>query len=70
MAEPLTAPLSADEQRERRQAVRDVMLTTPFIGGLGIVFERYQPDLPNFESPFGCRSAKTSPTTAPTFMAG
>jgi uncharacterized protein (TIGR00369 family) len=44
MAEPLTAPLSPKEQQKRRQAVRDLMTTTPFIGGLGIVFERYEPD--------------------------
>jgi uncharacterized protein (TIGR00369 family) len=44
MAEPLTAPLSSQEQQKRRQAVRDLMSTTPFIGGLGIVFERYEPD--------------------------
>jgi uncharacterized protein (TIGR00369 family) len=44
VAEPLTAPLSPEEQQKRRQAVRDLMSTTPFIGGLGIVFERYEPD--------------------------
>ena len=44
MAEPLTAPLSPEEQQKRRQAVRDLMPTTTFIGGLGIVFERYEPD--------------------------
>jgi len=44
MAEPLTAPLSSQEQQKRRQAVRDLMSTTPFIGWLGIVFERYEPD--------------------------
>ncbi len=40
MAEPLTE----QEQQKRREAVRDLMLNTPFIGGLGIVFERYEPD--------------------------
>jgi acyl-coenzyme A thioesterase PaaI-like protein len=39
-------PLTTEQQRQSRQAVRDVMLTTPFIGGLGVVFERYEPDLP------------------------
>lgn len=41
---PMAEPLTAEQQRERRQAVRDLMVTTPFIGGLGIVFERYEPD--------------------------
>jgi uncharacterized protein (TIGR00369 family) len=36
--------LTEQEQHERRQAVRDLMPTTPFLGGLGIVFERYEPD--------------------------
>lgn len=40
MAEPLTA----EQQHQRRQAVRDLMPNTPFMGGLGIVFERYEPD--------------------------
>lgn len=40
MAEPLTA----EQQHQRRQAVRDLMTSTPFMGGLGIVFERYEPD--------------------------
>ncbi len=44
MSEPLTAPLSPQEQQKRRQAVRDLMPTTPFLAGLGIVFERYEPD--------------------------
>jgi uncharacterized protein (TIGR00369 family) len=48
MAEPLTA----QQQRERRRAVRDLMLTTPFIGGLGIVFERYEPDDVTIRLPF------------------
>lgn len=36
--------LTDDQQRERRQAVRDLMPRTPFLAGLGIVFERYEPD--------------------------
>ncbi len=40
MAESLTE----QEQQKRREAVRDLMLNTPFIGGLGIAFERYEPD--------------------------
>ena len=52
MAEPLTAPLSAQEQHEHRQAVRDLMLTTPFIAGLGIVFEHDEPDDVTIRLPF------------------
>jgi uncharacterized protein (TIGR00369 family) len=37
-------PLSDDEQRRRRLAVKDLMPSTPFIGGLGIAFDRYEPD--------------------------
>jgi uncharacterized protein (TIGR00369 family) len=37
-------PLTEQEQQKRREAVRDLMLNTPFIGGLGIAFERYEPD--------------------------
>jgi uncharacterized protein (TIGR00369 family) len=37
-------PLSEEEQRRRRLAVRDLMPTTPFLAGLGIVFDRYDPD--------------------------
>ncbi len=37
-------PLSEDEQQKRRQTIHDLMPTTPFIAGLGLVFERYEPD--------------------------
>lgn len=36
--------LTEAEQQRRRQAVADLMPSTPFMGGLGIVFERYEPD--------------------------
>lgn len=36
--------LPPDEQRARRQAVAELMPTTPFLRGLGIVFERYEED--------------------------
>ena len=36
--------LSESEQQARRDAVRDLMPTTPFIGWLGLRFERYDPD--------------------------
>ncbi|MER3396284.1 MAG: thioesterase [Acidimicrobiia bacterium] len=36
--------LSDEEQHARRQAVREVMPKTPFIGLLGMGFEKYEPD--------------------------
>jgi uncharacterized protein (TIGR00369 family) len=48
MAEPLTE----EQQHQRRQAVRDLMTTTPFLAGLGIVFERYEPDDVTIRLPF------------------
>jgi uncharacterized protein (TIGR00369 family) len=48
MAESLTD----DQQRRRRQAVRELMPTTPFLKGLGIVFERYEPDDVTIRLPF------------------
>jgi uncharacterized protein (TIGR00369 family) len=48
MAEPLTE----EQQHKRRQAVRDTMPTTPFMGWLGIVFERYEPDDVTIRLPF------------------
>jgi hypothetical protein len=49
---PMAEPLTAEQQRKRRQAVRDLMVTTPFIGGLGVVFERYEPDDITIRLPF------------------
>jgi uncharacterized protein (TIGR00369 family) len=40
----MTEPLSDEEQHRRRQAVREFMPTTPFIAGLGLTIERYEPD--------------------------
>jgi uncharacterized protein (TIGR00369 family) len=37
-------PLSPDEQARRRQAIRDLMPGTPFLAGLGVEFDRYEPD--------------------------
>ncbi|MGB8389726.1 PaaI family thioesterase [Mycobacterium sp.] len=45
-------PLTDHQQQERRSAVRDLMLSTPFISGLGLVFERYQPDDITIRLPF------------------
>lgn len=48
MAEPLTE----EQQHRRRQGVRDLMPTTPFLAGLGIVFDRYEPDQVTIRLPF------------------
>jgi uncharacterized protein (TIGR00369 family) len=47
-----TAALSEDEQQRRRLAVKEIMPKTPFIGGLGLVFERYEPDDVTIRLPF------------------
>lgn len=44
--------LSDEEQQSRRRAVADLMAQTPFIGGLGIVFEKYEPDDVTLRLPF------------------
>ena len=44
--------LSDEEQQRRRLAVRDLMPTTPFLAGLGMVFERYDPDEVVMRVPF------------------
>src|SRR5207244_9582880 len=36
--------LTDEQQRRRRQAVRELMPQTPYLASLGIVFERYEPD--------------------------
>lgn len=48
----MPGPLSPEEQDRRRQAVRDLMPHTPFLGGLGIVFDRYDPDEVTIRLPF------------------
>ena len=40
------------EQIRRRQAIAELMPKTPFIGGLGIVFDRYEPDDVTLRLPF------------------
>jgi uncharacterized protein (TIGR00369 family) len=44
--------LTEDQQLARRQAVRDLMPTTPFIGGLGLVIDVYEPDHAVVRVPF------------------
>jgi len=36
--------LTEEQQQRRRLAIRDLMPTTPFIGLLGLQFDRYEPD--------------------------
>jgi uncharacterized protein (TIGR00369 family) len=48
MAESLTE----EQQRRRRQAAAELMPTTPYMGWLGIVFERYEPDDVTVRLPF------------------
>ena len=36
--------LTEEEQNARRRAVPQVMLSTPYISGLGLVFDRYEPE--------------------------
>jgi uncharacterized protein (TIGR00369 family) len=45
-------PLTDDQQQRRRQAIRDLMPQTPFIGTLGLQFERYEPDDVTTRVPF------------------
>lgn len=52
MGVPETEPLSDEQQHKRRLAVRDIMPKTPFLAGLGIVFERYEPDEVTIRLPF------------------
>ena len=44
--------LTDEDQQRRRQAVKEIMLQAPFIGGLGVVFERYEPDDVTMRLPF------------------
>lgn len=44
--------LTEEEQLKRRRAVMDLMPKSPFIGGLGIVFQRYEPDDVTLRLPF------------------
>ena len=45
-------PLTEEQQQRRRQAVADLMPTTPFLAGLGIRIERYEPDDVTLRLPF------------------
>ena len=41
---PKADRLTEEQQQRRRLAIRDLMPTTPFIAGLGMQFDRYEPD--------------------------
>jgi uncharacterized protein (TIGR00369 family) len=45
-------PLSEEEQERRRLAIKDIMPKTPFIGGIGLVFDRYEHDDVTMRLPF------------------
>jgi uncharacterized protein (TIGR00369 family) len=45
-------PLTDEQQQKRRRAIAELMPQTPFMGGLGIVFERYEPDDVTIRLPF------------------
>lgn len=45
-------PLSEEQQQRRRLAIRDLMPKTPFIGGIGLQFEKYEPDDVTTRVPF------------------
>jgi uncharacterized protein (TIGR00369 family) len=47
--------LSEEEQQRRRVAMRDIMTSTPYIDGLGIVVERWDDDGVRLRLPFDAR---------------
>jgi uncharacterized protein (TIGR00369 family) len=46
------AALTDEEQQRRRAAVAELMPTTPFLAGLGVLIERYEPDEATLRLPF------------------
>ena len=49
---PDREPLTDEQQQRRRDAIAELMPKTPFIGSLGLVFERYEPDDVTVRLPF------------------
>lgn len=49
---PAKEKLSDEEQQRRRAAIAQLMPTTPYLGWLGIEFERYEPDDVTLRLPF------------------
>ena len=52
MSDEKRAPLTEEQQEQRRKAIPEIMPATPFLAGLGIVFERYEPDEATIRLPF------------------
>jgi len=48
-------PLTDEEQRRRRDAMRDIMTSTPYIAGLGIIVDRWNADGVRLRVPFAER---------------
>jgi uncharacterized protein (TIGR00369 family) len=44
--------LTEEQQQRRRAAVADLMPATPYLAGLGIVIERFEPDEASIRLPF------------------
>ncbi len=44
--------LSEEQQQRRRLAIRDLMPTTPYLAGLGLRFDKYEPDDVTSRVPF------------------
>jgi uncharacterized protein (TIGR00369 family) len=44
--------LTEQEQQQRRAAVAEIMPATPYLAGLGVVIERYEPDSVTLRLPF------------------
>jgi uncharacterized protein (TIGR00369 family) len=45
-------PLTEEQQQKRRAAIAELMPATPYLAGLGIVMERYEPDHVTIRLPF------------------
>lgn len=52
MVTDMSEALTPEQQDKYRQAVREHMPATPFLAGLGIVFEAYEPDEVTIRLPF------------------
>jgi uncharacterized protein (TIGR00369 family) len=48
----VTDKLTEEQQQRRRKAIADLMPTTPYLAGLGIRIERYEPDAATIRLPF------------------
>ncbi len=44
--------LSEEQQQSRRAAVAEIMPATPYLAGLGVLIERYEPDSVTLRLPF------------------